>query len=137
MDHFGICHAAQSVLEIYFRSGKGTGRTTSLVQSVKDGDRVVFVDIRQARQFERLCKERGVEPETHSCPASEAHRLVDRPSVPGYGRLILDHVWVEEYLRQAMQQACNDITRLQTQMSGDGAPHRETRRKAHEMARWR
>ena len=40
MDHFGIGAGLTGAMDIYFHASRGTGRTTSLVDSVKEGDRV-------------------------------------------------------------------------------------------------
>ena len=41
MDHFGIGAALLGAANIYFNSARQTGRTTSLIESVKDGDRII------------------------------------------------------------------------------------------------
>lgn len=41
MDHFGIGTALLGCAEVYFRCARRTGRTTSLVESLVSGDRVV------------------------------------------------------------------------------------------------
>ena len=63
MDHFGIGAAIHGAAMIYTSSSRRTGRTTSLVESVKDGDRIIFNNHKEAERVRRLCLERGVEVE--------------------------------------------------------------------------
>ena len=61
MDFFGIGTALQGSAQIYFRSSRTTGRTTNLVDSVKEGDRIVCASGDEARHVERLLHERKME----------------------------------------------------------------------------
>lgn len=135
MDHFGIGAAIQGAARIYIQSARRTGRTTSLVESVQEGDRVFFSDIKEAHRVLRLCKERGVNIEC----------LVVDPKKPeqafsfgtSQGRTLFDHSWVEQYYLQAIERAQNEIDHFQQQLSGYGEAHQETKRKAEELAKWR
>ena len=134
MDHFGIGAALLGAAQIYFRSARGTGRTTSLIESVKDGDRIVVGTSREVRRIEGLLAERGLKVAV----------LVVNPDNPGRlsevgtseGRTIFDHTWVEEYYQQALLSARGYLDRLQRESSGFGTAHYETRRRYEEMARW-
>lgn len=136
MDHFGIGAGIQGALRTYLQSGRRTGRTVSLIESVKDGDTVVFLDEREARRVQKLCRERGVEIEIAVSDTRTPERLFSRPSPSGSERTIFDHSWVEEFYMDAVNRARKDIDHLQTQLSGRGEPHRGTKRQAHEMAKW-
>lgn len=135
MDHFGIGAAVRGAAIIYMQSARQTGRTTSLVESVKDGDRIIFGDGREAKRVERLCKERGVKVECVVVSPKEPEGVFDRGTPQG--RTIFDHSWVEQYYLNAIEQAQGDIDRLERQASGYGEAHRETRRRAEEIAKWR
>lgn len=136
MDHYGIGKAIETAVEIYTRSARGSGRTTSLVESAKDGDRIVFTNQREANRVNLLCKERGVEVECIVVNPDHPHRLLNRGSVKGEGRNIFDHSWIEQFYKNAISDAQRMIQRLETETSGYGAAHRETRYKAKEMAKW-
>lgn len=135
MDHFGIGAAIRGAANIYFQSARQTGRTTSLVESVKDGDRIVFTNEREAERVRRLCLERGVTVECVVIKPMEPERVFNR-GTPG-GRTIFDHSWVEQFYMLAIDNAAQAIDRLERQSSGYGEAHRETRRKAEEVAKWR
>lgn len=135
MDHFGIGAAMQGMARMYFQSARRTGRTTSLVESVKDGDRIVFADSKEAERVRRLLMERGVKVEC----------LVVQPKTPGRvfergtpeGRTIFDHTWVEQMYLQVLERTQQEIDQLERQSSGFGEAHRETKRRTEELAKWR
>lgn len=135
-DHFGISEAVQACLRIYFQGARGSGRTTSMIESAKPGDRLVFCDVREGERVKRLLKEAGIE-DVICCVVDPENpsAIFQRP--PSEGRTIFDHSWVEEYFMRIIVGASNDLRRLQDQASGYGTPHRETARKAKEMGRWR
>lgn len=134
MDHFGIGAAIQAGAKIYMQSARRTGRTTSLVESVKDGDRICFATTREAERVRRLCLERGVNVECITVDPKQAQRIFERGTPQG--RTLFEHSWVEQYYLAAIERAGVEIDHLQQQASGYGAPHRETRRQAEEMAKW-
>jgi len=119
----------------YFMSARQTGRTVSLVESVKDGDRIVFIESRDAERVKRMCKERGVEVECIVVDPQTPARIFERAT--SQGRTIFDHRWVEQYYMAAIDNCQRNIDHLERQSSGFGEAHRETRRKAEEISRWR
>lgn len=134
MDHFGIGQAIRGVAMIYFRSSRQTGRTLSLIESVKDGDCVCFTNSREAERVKRMCKERGVVIDTIVVNPKEPHGVFERGTAQG--RMIFDHTWIEEYYLDAIGRAEKYIDSLQEQLSGYGEPHRETKRRAEEISKW-
>lgn len=135
MYQFGIGAAIEGAAKIYMQSARSTGRTTSMVDSVKDGDRICFMNSRESDRVKRLCLERGVNVECIVIEPGLAERVFERGTPQG--RLIFDHSWIEQYYLEAIKRAAAEIDRLQQQASGYGEPHRETRRRAEEMAKWR
>lgn len=117
------------------RSARGTGRSTSLVDSVMDGDRICFASSDEARRVERLLKERGVQVACIVVDPKSPHDIFEKGT--SQGRTIFDHDWVEQYYLAAIEKASFNIDQLQKNASGYGEAHRETRRRAEEVARWR
>jgi hypothetical protein len=117
----------------YIQTARGTGRTTSLLDSLRDGDRVCCVDAREARRLTELAHERGLKVEFLALPVSTPDRLFQRGT--SEGRTIFDHSWVEQYFLAAIEQAQRDIDHLQRQTSGYGEAHLETKRQAKEFKR--
>lgn len=134
MDHFGIGAAMQAAAEIYTHSARRTGRTTSLVESVKDGDRIVFSCARESARVQRLCAERGVKVDCIVIDP-ETPRKIFEFGTP-QGRTIFDHSWVESRYIMAISKTMQEIDYLEREASGYGEAHRKTARKAEEIARW-
>ena len=89
MDHFGIGVAIRETANAFFQGARGSGRTTSLVDSVKSGDRIIFHDNREAERVKKLCAERGVEIEWSVVPPAEPEKVFERGSLTGDGRWIV------------------------------------------------
>ena len=134
MDHFGIGNAMTGLLRTYFMAARQTGRTTSLVESVKDGDRIVFSDSRERDRVMRLLRERGVKAECVVVDPLSPERIFERG--PSQGRTIFDHTWVELYYTNAIDREQRFLDRLERESSGHGGAHRETDRAALERAKW-
>lgn len=128
MDHFGIGNAVQGMLHTYISTSRQTGRTTSLLESLKDGDRVCCASANEAEQLARLCRERDLNVRCIVVHPGEPGQLFTRP--PSEGRTIFDHTWVEQYYLSTMKRCQADIDHLQRQSSGFGTAHIETRRLA-------
>jgi hypothetical protein len=135
MDHFGIGAAMKAMALNYTYSARRTGRTTSLVESVKDGDRIVFAERREADRVGHLCLERGVKVECIVIDPRDPGRVMERRQPEG--RTIFDHSWVEIFYMRAIEAAAGAIDHLERETSGYGEAHRETKRCAEELARWR
>ncbi|MCD1264098.1 hypothetical protein B5M44_03980 [Shinella sumterensis] len=135
MDIFGISTAVKAVVEVYFRGARRTGRTKNLLDTVKKGDTVVFVNREQARLFECLCRENEItDVKTVILPVEDPAAIFNLPMTEG--RLIFDHVWLEEHYHREVSLIGNRLDHIATQASGCGSAHRETRRLAVQMARW-
>lgn len=124
MDHFGIGQAMKGMARGYITAARGTGRTTSLIESLKDGDRVVCLTAKEANRLDRLCREREMEVEFAVIDPKNPREVFSRGTPTG--RTIFDHCWVEQYYMQAIDEAFSQIDRLQRQSSGHGSAHHET-----------
>ena len=120
MDLFGIGSAVRGAMRIYFMSARSTGRTTRLVEILESGDTVVCVDTAQARRIVSLCKDNGqynvdyiiVDPKY---PDNVYHVLAGKEI---QGRLIFDHVWIEQYYLHAIDSNIKYIDGLKNRFSG-------------------
>lgn len=135
MDHFGIGAAIHGMARMYFQSARRTGRTVSLVESAKDGDRAVFANAKEAERVRRLFLERGVEVDCVVVDPATPEMVFERGTPQG--RTIFDHSWVEARYLLAIERTQKEIDHLERQASGYGEAHRETKRKAEELAKWR
>lgn len=119
MDHFGIGAALKGVVDAYFAGARRTGRTTSLVDSVHPGDRIICVDDRERARLLQMLDERFA-------GARVVDVVVVRPSEPlsvfaaGYstGRTLFEHSWLEILYQRVIAQCAHDVDSLQRQTSG-------------------
>lgn len=132
MDHFGIGQAMRGIARVFFQSARQSGRTTSLIESVKDGDRIVCATSKEVPRLQQLCRERGLSVECIVIDPRTPERIFQRGTPTG--RSIFEHTWVEQYYMASLERAEKDIDQLQKQASGFGAAHLETRRAAQELA---
>lgn len=134
MDHYGIGNGVEGAALIYFTSARQTGRTTSLIESLKDGDRVVFANQREADRVKRLCLQRGLNVTFVVIDPRKVRDIFQHPT--SEGRTIFDHSWVEDFYLQAIEGCRRDIDYIQREASGYGTAHIETRLRAAEIAKW-
>ncbi len=131
MDMFGIGTALRAAANLYFTMARRSGRTTLLVENVKDGDRIVCVNQQHMREVERLVKERKVDVECIVISPEDPKQLFERGT--SQGRTIFDHAWIERYYQVSLDRAAENIDRFERETSGYGAAHRETARQASEF----
>ena len=116
MDCYGIGIGIYSAARIYINNARGTGRTTQLVDSLNDGDRVIFTNAREAQRVKQMCLKKGVQITVKVVdPKYISGHVFDAPSD---GKTIFDHTWVEQYYANALERARDDIDHLQTVLSG-------------------
>ncbi len=134
-DFFGIGAGVKAVVNLYSITARRSGRTISLINSLKDGDRVIFDSEREARRVQRLAKDRGI----------NLDYLVVNPDNPealyqyrmSSGRTIFDHVWVEAFYKNSLQYSHEWIEKAQTRLSGCDEKHIQTPHKAKEINKFR
>jgi hypothetical protein len=134
MDFFGIGQAMKAMVQVYRQASRATGRTISLVESVKNGDRICFSNPEECGRVKRLCKDRGINIDCIVISPSQPELIFNRP--PSQGRTIFDHGWIEDYYSIALERCEKAIDTLERENSGFGEAHRETQKKAMEMSKW-
>ena len=134
MDIFGIGAAIMGAAEIYFRAARRTGRTTQLLNSLNDGDRVYFLERNHLRSFKRLAKERNLDIECCVIPVNDIHDIYKMGTCQG--RSVFDHSWVEAYHLLSIKHVNDTIRMHQTETSSYGEPHRSTAKQFEEQ-KWR
>jgi hypothetical protein len=131
MDQFGISTAMRSMAEVYSTMARQTGRTTQMLDSLKDGDRIVCSTASEKRRLESLCRERDLKVKVLACPPGRhADLLKDGTS---QGRTVFDHWWVEQFFAGGLRAMEAELAFLQRELSGYGEAHRQT---AREAAKW-
>lgn len=129
MDQFGIGSALLGCFRVFRECARRTGRTTRFVAQLRDGDVVVFDDVREAQRVRRLCQERGTAIDT---------RVIDpRHGLPSPGeviggrlgstvRVLFDHGWVEAYHDGEIREACARLEGFRKHVNSPGSddpPH--------------
>lgn len=132
MDFFGIGNTIKGMMEVYRRSSRATGRTTSLVESVKDGDTIIFSNHNEAERVKRICLDRGVDANCVFLNYKRPYDIFEKVNF-SKGRTIFDHTWLEEFYSYKIGEAIELIDHLQKETSGYDEAHRETKRKAMEF----
>lgn len=123
MDNYGIGAAIRAASLTYFSTARRMGRTTQMIDSLRDGDVIVFAERREADRVKRLCMDRGlvdvktvvVDPKHPLDPETGMHH----PTHEG-GRRVLDHLWVEQFYLNALSNAEAFLDRYQWE--GDDKP---------------
>ena len=122
------------IARTYFMGARQTGRTVSLVEALKDGDRVIFTNNREAERVKRLVKERGIKIDCMVVDPATPERLFEHPQ--SVGRTIFDHSWVEDFYLNGIERRQKDMAQWERDLSGTGEAHRETRRAAMEIRKF-
>lgn len=136
MDFFGIEAGVRAALGMYFAASRATDRSTTLLSSLKDGDRVIFASEQERRRFAGMARDRELKID---CVVIDPKAYVDEAIHrlgTSRGRTIFDHSWIEIYYIDALRSASQDIDRFQERLSGWGEAHERTRLQAREIARF-
>jgi len=134
MDFTGIGTALIGVLNVYFRSARGTGRTTQLIQSVKDGDRIVVPSQREKERYQRILKTRGLLVDVVVLSPTAIYHVGELGT--SQGRTIFDHQWVEMFHTASLDRSIKKLDALQKHLSGWGEEHERTRAQAEQLSKW-
>ena len=137
MDFFGIGRSLKAVMTVYFISARSSGRTTALIESVKNGDRLVFTNQHEAQRVKQLCWERGVTVECIVIDPRGASQIYLLPSLRGEGRTIFDHTWIEHFYMAALETTEEKLAELERSSSGPEATTSITPIQARERAKWK
>jgi hypothetical protein len=105
-----LTEALQMALRMYDAGARRSGRTTRMIESVREGDAVVCLNQAHAREIRRLLDDRGL-------------KRVSILTAPGHlgelghvtarsNRLHIDHCWLHEYFMNEISRAENNIEAL-------------------------
>lgn len=111
MDYYGIGSSLRAGAQIYCQAARQSGRTTAMVESLRDGARVVFATPEEKTRVTRLCRERGVSIVGIVADPRRPDQIVDNLHHGGVG-LTFDHSWVEQFYILALENAGQELERL-------------------------
>lgn len=132
MDPYGIGNAYRAMAMMYTQASRRTGRTTQMLDRLKNGDRVVCLESAEVHRLKRLCHERGLEVEFITCSPKDPGQLLMRGTPEGQS--VFEHTWVERFFASRIEHLVEEFAQLQRDLSGYGEAHRETRRRAQERS---
>ncbi len=131
MDLYGIGTAIKAAVGFYTVIARRTGRTTTMVNSLKPGDRVIFFNYKDTIIVKTMCRTKGIVDIKFEVHDPRSHEIFAHG--PSRGRTIFDHRWVEEYYLGIINDAVKRLDNLQTQLSGYGEEHIKTKMQAESM----
>lgn len=131
MDIFGIGTALTAVFEVYKHSARQTGRTSHLVNHVRDGDTVIFSDNNHLNHFKKeLNVKRGrIDINLIVCSIERDGDLDLRNVKPTQGQVFFDHEFIELYHQASIQWSINNLNKLSSHYSGAKRPERVMKNK--------
>ena len=133
---FGIGAAVQGACEIYFRSARRSGRTLNMINTVKEGDRIIVLSNVEGDRIKRFLKERKIEHvDVKVVDPKRPEEIFQRMNTP-QGRSIFDHSWVEAFYMNGIFNMQKNLEYFQVEASGYGEKHIQTRLQAEAISKW-
>lgn len=124
MDIYGIGAAALGAYRAVLVALRGTGRTQRLLESVKEGDTVIFRTHHEAHSFTRMARELWSKKIYYQVVPTTPEGL--NQILCPRGNLHFDHTWVEAYYEDVLQEAATHLTRVTTKLSASSKAPRLT-----------
>lgn len=115
-DPTGIGVAIESMVHVYRQTARQTGRTSQMLRTLKDGDRVYVATGGERLRLERACKEAGINAEIVMLDPRRPGDISNRP--PCAGAALFEHSWVEEFYLDNVRRMQNHIREMQEYASG-------------------
>ncbi len=108
-DEINRLHEARGMaLRMYELGARRSGRTTRMVEQVRDGETVVCLNTQHARHVRQALDEKGLRVAKVVTCRPDMGELIS--TTAGYrGRLHLDHCWVHEWYSAAIIRATKEI----------------------------
>lgn len=116
-DFYGIGPAVQAAADVYFAAARRSGRSARLVESVRDGDAVVFLNKADQRRFERDLAESGRAPDVRLTVSGPGHMRVlyqwylDLRPKPS--RILFDHRFLQEWYQSEVERIRQQVAAMQ------------------------
>ena len=113
MDEYGLIAAAKTGLKLFEASSRGSGRTSRLVERVTDEDQIVAPTREVSDYIRHRLKDAGKKTRVFTIPVDRFNPEHRAPN----GRTFFDHTWIEQYIRQSICRAEDDLEAMQRAMS--------------------
>lgn len=96
MDTYNIANSMRVGLEMLMQGARQSGRTTRMLDGLKDGDRIITSDTRNVRILQNQARQRGLNVEVIFWSVKEMHCNIYRLKKSA-GRTVFDHVFIENF----------------------------------------
>lgn len=115
-DPWGVGEALAMAMKMYIHTKRATGRTTMLLDSLKEGDMVICATTREAQRIERLARGRGFEhviavgrdPTIGRSALSQIHQDM----IQTKRRIVFDHTYFEALYWWVIHDTMSALTQL-------------------------
>lgn len=109
MDNYGA--VLQTALDRHEGIFRATGRTTRMLNELRDGDRVVVGNMQLARVLRKEIQSRGLSVDCVVIPVEKAQDVMSLTLIEG--RTHFEHSWLFEYYRNALAEANQGLALMQ------------------------
>lgn len=113
MDKFNYAKKIKSDIYSVCIKSRRTGRTMEMINSLKNGDVVVFSSNAEAERVEYLIKKRNINIKSIVINPKNSAKLYETQA-GNNRRFIFDHSWVEEYFLNAVDKCEKEISYWQS-----------------------
>lgn len=116
IDPTSIGPAIESVLHMYFRFARGSGRSKDLYSNITENDAIVCLD-RDSKKIKNTLYDHGFR---------QVKIIISNPNLNDLSRfrvvgtMYFDHSWLEEFYLANITSMTNALTTMQTRLSGHG-----------------
>lgn len=118
LDEYGFAATAKTALNLFEVQSRSSGRTSRMIERLRDGDRVLVGDQKFARWIEdRLAKVGKKDVKVLVVPPSQ--NPMERYGTSPVGRTFFDHTWIEAFFHRSLDNAARDLQYIQQAMSKD------------------
>jgi hypothetical protein len=116
MDMYGIGNSLDAFAQTLSVSARRTGRTEMMINSLKDGDQVVFSNTKECERVRRRLKELNIDAKC-LVDSNRHHPLENMRRASG--KTVFDHGWVERFYNRKLLSAKNELHFMQKELSDE------------------
>lgn len=117
MNTHQISDALQMGLQMLVQVARQSGRTTRMLNGLKNGDRIITCDARHARLLKEKVRQRGLDVEVMAWPLEYGlHEHVSRLTRCA-GRTVFDHTFMEEFWKYQLKRSTAEWMALEEKVS--------------------
>ena len=109
-DEYGLFSAVKAGLHTFSMMARRTGRTTRMIERIKDGDILICSTSDERRDIERGLREAG--KDKVKIVVQDPTKRFDNPALRTNGEVHFDHWWVEQRIADALKVTEADLVHI-------------------------